>query len=134
MDMKMKLRLKKSDLTDVVKSVLIAVITCLVLVLAFAMIMKFAELPDSVILPVNIMIKCISVVTGVLFGIKAAEHGALKGFLTGLLFVIVTYLLFSIINGDFSLSLMSLVDIAIMIVQGVVTGVIVVNIKSRKAE
>ncbi len=131
--MKNKLSFKKSDMLDVIKSVLISVVTCLLLVLSFAMIMKFAELPESVILPVNIMIKCISVVTGILFGLKTAEHGALKGLMSGLLFVLITYLLFSIINGDFTLSIMSLIDSIIMLVQGVITGVIVVNIKGKRS-
>lgn len=129
-----KMNFKKSDMFDVVKSVLIAVVTCLILVLIFAMIMKFAELPDGVIMPVNIMIKCISVVTGVLFGIKVSEHGAIKGLMTGVLFVLVTYLLFSVINSDFSINMMSLVDGIIMIIQGTITGVIVVNIKGRRAK
>ena len=129
-----KMNFKKSDMLDVVKSVLIAVVTCLILVLVFAMIMKFAELPEGVIMPVNIMIKCISVVTGVLFGVKVAEHGAIKGLMSGVLFVLVTYLLFSVINSDFSLNMMSLVDGIIMIIQGTITGVIVVNIKGKRAK
>lgn len=125
------MKIKKQDITDVVRSALLAVIMCLIMILIFAIIAKFCPVPDSVILPVNIMIKVISVTFGVIFGLKTAEHGAIKGLLTGMLFSLVTYLLFSIINNDFSADWTLLIDSVVLIVEGIISGIIVVNIKGR---
>lgn len=126
------MKIKKQDITDMIRSALLAVIVCLVLILIFAIIAKFCPVPDSVIVPVNIMIKVVSVTFGVIFGLKTAEHGAVKGLLTGALFALVTYLLFSIINNDFSADWTLLIDSVVLIVEGILSGIIVVNIKGRK--
>lgn len=127
-----KLNFGKDDFIDIVKSSLIAVVSSLVLVLIFAVIIKFAGIPDNIILVINMVIKSISIVIGLLFGIKNPRLGAVKGLLSGLLFVIVSYVLFAIINMDAKISIMMLIDSAIIIAEGLIAGIIAVNIKDRR--
>lgn len=129
-----KLKFGKEDLIDIVKSSLIAVVSSLVLILVFAIIIKFTGIEDKIILVINMIIKSLSVVIGILFGIKNARLGAIKGIASGLLFVVVTYVLFAIINLDGKIDLMMVIDSLIILAESLVSGIIAVNIKDRKAE
>ena len=71
--MEKKMKFGKEDLIDIVKSSLIAVVSSLVLILLFAIIIKFSGIADNVILAINMVIKSISIVLGILFGIKHAR-------------------------------------------------------------
>lgn len=126
-----KLKFNADDVKDIVKCVLISIVSCLALILLFAIVVKFANLSDSVIKPVNIIIKSVSVIAGILFGIKHTSVGAIKGLLTSILFVLVTYILFAIINQDWSFDISMLIDAIILIVEGLAGGVLTVNIKDR---
>ncbi len=132
-DMEKKMKFGKEDLIDIVKSSLIAVVSSLVLILLFAIIIKFSGIADNVILAINMVIKSISIVLGILFGIKHARLGAIKGLFSGLLFVIVSYVLFSIINLDGKIDLMMLVDSLIILAESLISGIIAVNIKDKRA-
>lgn len=128
-----KLKFDKSDLIDIVKSSLIAIVSSLVLILVFAMIVKFAGIEDNYIVVINMIIKSLSVVLGILFGIKQAKLGAIKGLVSGLLFVLLSYILFAIINLDAKIDVMMLIDSAILVAESLIAGIIAVNIKDRKA-
>ncbi len=80
------------------------------------------------------VIKSLSVVIGVLFGIKNARLGAVKGIASGLLFVIVSYILFAIINLSAKIDLMMIIDSLIILVESLIAGIIAVNIKDKKAD
>lgn len=67
-----------------------------------------------------------------MFGIKHARLGAIKGLFSGLLFVIVSYVLFSIINLDGKIDLMMLVDSLIILAESLISGIIAVNIKDKR--
>lgn len=126
-----KINFGKSDLIDIIKSSLIAVVTSLVLILVFAIIIKFTGIPDNIIMIINLIIKSVSMVAGMLFGVKTARMGALKGLLSGLLFVGVSYALFAIINMDATFSITMLIDSAIIVAEGLIAGIIAVNVKER---
>lgn len=126
-----KINFGKSDLIDIIKSSLIAVVTSLVLILIFAIIIKFTGIPDNIIMVINLIIKSLSMVAGMLFGVKTARMGALKGLISGLLFVGVSYALFAIINMDATFSITMLIDSAIIVAEGLIAGIIAVNVKER---
>ena len=129
-----KLKFGKDDFIAIVKSSLIAVVSSLVLILVFAIIIKFTGIDDKIILVINMVIKSLSVVIGVLFGIKNARLGAVKGIASGLLFVIVSYILFAIINLSAKIDLMMIIDSLIILVESLIAGIIAVNIKDKKAD
>ena len=130
----MKIGVKKGDIFDIAKSLMLAILINLALIVIFAVVVKFTDIPDECIMPINIIIKCVSIVAGVMFSIKNAERGALKGAIVGILFELATYLMFGIINSDFSLNLTILIDTLVLFVIGTITGIITVNIKGRNKE
>ena len=96
--------------------------------LLFAVLLRVAYIPDGLIYPVNQTLKTICVVVGVLVCVRG-EKGYLKGGAIALLFTALSYLAFSAIGGDFSLSWMIGVELFITMMAGVLSGSIAVNLR-----
>lgn len=114
----------------IAKGVLIALCTSLVLVLVFAFLLKFTNISDSAIAPVNQVIKGISIFLGVFVGLKKCkELGLVSGLLIGFIYTLVAFLVFSILSGAFSFDITLLIDTVFGAVIGAICGIISVNIK-----
>lgn len=121
----------KGNITDVLKAVLLATLISLGLVLIFAIIIKFASLPSGVIMPVNIAIKIISLLAGILIGFKQAQNGLLKGAVTGLVYMLFTFFIFAALSGFKDIKF-SWIDLITLPVAGAISGIIAVNIRRKK--
>ena len=127
-----KVEFNKYDALDIVRSALFSIILSILLVMAFAIIAKFANLSSSVIEPVNIAIKILSVALGCLIGIRHDTKGLVKGIVVGLVYAGLTYLIFSAVGGDFSQNPMSVYDILACLAAGILSGILAVNVKRKK--
>ena len=134
----MKLKAKKSSIKmpknafvfSVAKGALVAVCVSLVLVLLFAFLLKFTNIPESTIKPVNQVIKGLSILIGVFVGLrKSKELGLVSGVLIGFIYTIVAFVIFSILGGVFAFDLTFLTDILFGAVMGAICGIICVNLK-----
>lgn len=134
----MKLKAKKSSIKmpknafvfSVAKGALVAVCVSLVLVLLFAFLLKFTNIPESTIKPVNQVIKGLSILIGVFVGLrKSKELGLVSGLLIGFIYTIVAFVIFSILGGVFAFDLTFLTDILFGAVMGAICGIICVNLK-----
>ena len=117
-----------AHLLQIVKAVVLAVLFCLVPVLIFSLVLKFASLSDSVIKPVNQFIKVFAILFGCFFALRG-EKGWLKGIAAGLLTVMLTYLVFAMVGGDFSMSWLIVAELAFGAVAGLLSGIIAVNVR-----
>ena len=122
----------KGNVLDILKAVLFSVLISLALVLIFAIVIKFASLPSKVIMPVNIAIKTVSVLIGTLIGFKQPSNGLIKGAVSGLVYMLFTFFIFAALSGfkdvDFSW-----IDLVTLPIAGAISGIIAVNIRSKKA-
>ena len=100
----------------------------LALSLAAVAILAFLPLSVSVVYPITQTVKVLAVALGTLVFVRG-EKGWLKGGGIGLLFTALSYLAFSAIGGDFSLSWLILVEVLLAFVSGALAGAIAVNIK-----
>ncbi len=134
----MKLKAKKSGLKisnnslffNITKGTLTAVCVSLILVLVFAFLLKFTNIPESTIMPVNQVIKGLSIFIGVFVGLKKSkELGLLNGLLIGLFYTIIAFLIFACLGGVFKLDITFLTDILFGGVMGAICGIICVNLK-----
>ena len=107
----------------IIISALISVVVSLVLIVIFALLIKWLEWGDNVILPVNIVIKIISVAVGVLVAIKNSLHAPRVGMIVGALYAVISFITFSALIGSFSLSLNNLWDLILGVVVGTIVGV-----------
>lgn len=121
----------KTDVTDVLKAVLFATLISLALVLVFAIVIRFADVKTSVIMPVNIAIKILSMLIGVMLGFKNPQNGLVKGAISGLVYMLLTFLIFSALDG-FKDVAFSWIDLITLPVAGAISGIITVNLKSRR--
>lgn len=124
----------KNTLTDILRSALIAVIFSLIGVLILALVVKLTGIDSSVILPINQVLKILSILFGCLIGIKTKEKGALKGAIAGLIYTLISVFVFLILNGKLGADSFSYVDFVAGLAAGAISGIIAVNFgKNRRA-
>lgn len=108
---------------SIFKGVLCAVISTLVFVLLFALIVKWANLGDGVIKPVMQVIKVVCIFAGVAVALKHAKSkGWLYGGIVGILYMIFTFLIFSLLDGNFTIGFGALSDLLFQTLAGVVSA------------
>ena len=118
---------------DIVKTVVVAILTSMVLVLVFALIVKATDVGENVVSYVNVAIKIVSIVVGCLVGFaRGGRAGWLKGAVCGLLYVIGSFLVFSFISGKVSLRNVTWLDVVTGIVVGAISGILAVNVKKER--
>ncbi len=117
-------------LMSILKGSLIALCFTMLGILIFAFILKFTNIPESVIAPVNQVIKGVSVFMGVFIGLKKSkEMGLVSGLMIGLIYTLVAFTVFSALDGGFCFDKRLLNDTLFGSVMGAICGIICVNIK-----
>lgn len=123
---------KNSAVFSILKGVIVALCVSLVSILIFAFVLRFTSISDRVIVPVNQVIKGVSIFLGVFIGLKKhKEQGLLNGFLIGFFFTILAFLVFSLLDGSFCFDRTFLNDIIFGSIIGAICGIISVNIKKN---
>ena len=111
----MKEKLKNINLTtvaNIVKASLIGVVVSILLVLVFAFVLKFVDLSSNTISIVDQIIKIISIFVAITILNKInGESLLVKGFATGAIYSIITFVVFSILNGGINFSIAIFTDI-----------------------
>jgi len=113
---------------EIAKAALVSLLLSLVCAFAFAILLRACNLSDKVVLPVNQVLKTLCLFFGVLLCIRG-EKGLLKGALTGLFYAMLSYLTFSSLGGDFSLSWLIVVEVLFCMLAGSLSGIFAVNVK-----
>lgn len=137
MKLKAKIFHKKHDenkkhplVINILKGVLISLCFSLVGILLFAFILKFTNISEGVITPINQIIKGVSIFFGVMFALKKQrETGLVSGLLIGLLYTLVAFVVFSVLSGSFHFDVTLLTDCVFACIIGAICGIICVNIK-----
>lgn len=120
----------RTNIFQVLKALLAAVLFSLAFVLIFTIIIQLFSLPVTVVKPVNQVFKILSIAAGGLLFIRG-EKGLIKGLVYGTASVIVTYLLFGLISWSLSVSWLFLIELALGAGAGAISGIIAVNIKKK---
>lgn len=128
----MAVKLNKKDFFEIFKGVIFSLIISVLTVIVFAIIVRFANLSSKTVEIVNIALKIISILTGTLLAVGSGRQGLFKGGIIGLLFVLVSYLVFSLINGSFSVNPLTAFDVIFCLVAGLLSGVFAVNVRKGK--
>ncbi len=128
----MSIKMTKRDFLEMFLGVLFSVIISLLAVIIFAVIVKYANLSTKVVGIVNIFLKIFSIFFGSLIALKSGRKGLFKGCIIGLFFSLVSYLIFSLINGSFAINPLTAFDILSCLVAGLLSGVFAVNVRREK--
>lgn len=131
------MRTKKHDVEnssyifEIVKANIIALIFALIAVLLSALAVKLFNASDKAIPIINQVIKSLAIVIGCLFSLKKPNNGWLRGLISGFIFVWISYVVFSLLNGGFEFGLSLLNDCVLGTISGMISGIIAVNIRKR---
>lgn len=127
-----KLAINKLNVLDIVKGCIISVIISLLFVLILALCVKLFTMDAKVIMPINQVIKILSIFGGCFFGFKCREKGAIKGGIVGIFYVILSILVFGIVENAVSFKNFNWFDLIAGIIAGIISGILAVNIRKGK--
>ena len=119
----------KSAVLEVIKTVIVAVIISLVAILLTAFLIKLFNISTTAIPIINQVIKGVSVLVACLICIRTPSNGWIKGIVSGLLYIILAFVIFSLLSGKFEFGLNILNDVVIGAVSGMISGIIAVSIR-----
>ena len=115
---------KGTAIFETVKALIIAVILSLVSVLLAALVIKLFNLGNGAIPLINQVIKGVSILLGCLIAIKSKHNSWLKGIVIGILYIALSFVIFSLLDGEFSFGLGILNDVALGSITGMVSGIL----------
>ncbi len=121
---------KNNIFLKILKGVGISFAFTLICLTIFSALLTYTNLSESLIQPVVISVTGISILAGSFFATrKVGKNGIIKGIAVGLIYILLIYLISSIVNGgNFALTIGSIIMILIGIICGAIGGIIGVNI------
>lgn len=123
---------KISFIGALLKGALMALSVCLISILIFAFILRFVAISETVIKPINQVIKTISILVGTFYGLKKShDMGLISGLCIGLLFTIIAFVAFSALDGSFVFGITLVNDCMFGAITGGICGIIAVNFKRK---
>ncbi len=122
----------KKSIFRYTKAIFVSLIITFACIILFAFIIKWANLPDKVISPVNMAIKAVSVFCGAIVLTKGSSKGIVQGLLFAGLYTLLAFTIFSLLAGQFTFGLGFVSDIAFAVVVGAIGGMIGVNLKKKE--
>ena len=121
---------EENMIINVLKGAGISLLMTVILLIIFSLLLTYTNIQENVINPVIIMITAVSILIGSSIGIgKMKKDGLINGAIVGVVYMIVIYLISSILNWEFKLNIQSIIMIGIGIAFGILGGVIGVNRK-----
>lgn len=115
---------------NILKGVGISLIATLIMLIIFSILLTYTNIQENAINPVIMIITAISILIGSSIGnIKIRKNGLINGGIIGAVYIIIIYLISSILNWRFSLNLQSIIMIITAVVFGILGGIIGVNRK-----
>ena len=113
----------------ILKGTIISIFFTLILLFIFSIILTYTSISESVIPPVIIVISAISILIGSsISSMKIKKNGFINGLFVGLIYMVFIYIISSIANTNFALSLTSIIMIISGIIAGIIGGIVGVNL------
>ena len=124
--------LKFSNIFNIIKCALLAVVITLIGIVLLAVVLKFIDLNSVAINYINDIVKAISIFVMMLCIKKRGENKLLiKAIFAGLIYSTLCFIIFSSFNGNFAFNLGFVYDLLFAIIVAVIASIIL-NILKRK--
>lgn len=112
----------------IVREIIISIIITIILFFIMSVVLAYCDISDKIIKPTIIGVVSFSIlITSFRLAKNKKEKGLIYGSLLSTIYMIILYLVSSILNGNFSVSIESIFMIIIGIVCGVIGGILGVN-------
>ena len=119
---------KVAEFIEILKAVLLSLMSAIALVSVFALVKQLASLPDKVVLPVNLTIKAVAIFVGCVGALRGSK-GLIRGIIVGVVFTCLSGLLFALVGGDFAFTWLLVVEVLFGVVAGGLSGAFSVNLR-----
>lgn len=125
-------KIKGSFFKCLVKGALLSLSISLIAICIFAFILRFCDISDNAIKPINQIIKILSILLGTFFAMKGSkEMGLITGFSIGIVYTILSFVIFSILNGGFVFNSSLINDLIFGGIAGGICGIVSVNFRKK---
>ncbi len=112
------------------KGIVFSIVMTLFMILILSIVLSFSNIKENVIMPTVIFISSFSILMGgFLVAKKMDEKGIVYGSVLGLSYMLILYLISSIMSFDFSLNVNAIIMIVLGVLGGAIGGVLGVNLK-----
>lgn len=113
---------------QILKGIGISLITTLVFLVIFALILTYTQVEEKTINPVIIVITALSILIGSsIVNIKIKKNGLINGAIIGGAYMLIIYLISTILNWKFGLNAQSIIMIVVGVIFGILGGILGVN-------
>lgn len=119
-----------NNLTRILKGSGVAIILTALLLIIYSALLTYTGISEDTIPVVIIVITALSILVGSFFSsINIRKNGLTNGALVGLIYILLLYLVSSIVSKNFGLSMYSIIMIIASVMAGAIGGIIAVNKK-----
>ena len=123
----------KKKILCIVKGCTFSIVLSIILLTIYALLLVNTTVSESTMMPVVLIITGVSIlIGGTVSARKLRKNGLIYGGIVGLVYVITLYLASSISMVGFSVSMNSLIMLAVGGIAGVIGGIIGVNLSAKK--
>ena len=113
---------------QILKGIGISLITTLVFLVIFALILTYTQVEEKTINPVIVVITALSILIGSsIVNIKIKKNGLINGAIIGGAYMLIIYLISTILNWKFGLNAQSIIMIVVGVIFGILGGILGVN-------
>lgn len=124
---------KSTILWDILWGVGSALLAAVLYVLLFALVIKLFHVKENALPVANQVAKVVFLLLGTWMAVRRhPENGWLRGGLTGGLYVVLSFILFSLVEGNWTMGWSFLSDLIMGIVVGAIGGILLVNLFKRR--
>ncbi len=116
---------------ELIVAIFIALIISLVLIVIAAFAIKLFNISDNAIVIINQVIKGLSILIAGVTCLKLPNNGWLRGFILGIVYISLAFVVFSLLADNFAFDLKLLNDAVLGGVSGLISGIIAVNIHKK---
>lgn len=128
--MEIKQTVKNENMINIFKGVGISLLFTLIMLLIFAILLTYTAISENSIDTVIIVITAVSILIGSsISNFKIKKNGLINGAFIGGIYILLIYIISSILNWRFSLNIQSVVMVIVGIIFGIFGGIIGVNKK-----
>lgn len=112
----------------IVKGLLISFIVTLISIFIFSVLLTYTDISESIVPTVIIVLTFVSILIGTIISMKkTSKNGLINGAIIGGTYVILLYLISSILSAGFALNAYTIGMIIAGVISGIVGGIIAVN-------
>lgn len=122
----------KANIIRIIKGSLLSIIVSAIFLIVFAMLLTYTSLSENTITPVVLAIVGLSILLGSYLSTKKInKKGILNGAMVGIIYMLILYIISSVIFMDFSINASSIIMIICGIIAGIIGGIVGVNTNKK---